>query len=46
LPERRNRTVAALAIDAENGMEPVTMFNGWLEVIYDWADANRVWLGN
>lgn len=39
-------TVAALAIDAENGMEPVTMFNGWLEVIYDWADANRVWLGN
>lgn len=39
-------TVASLAIDAENGVEPVEMFNSWLEMIYDWADTNRVWLGN
>lgn len=39
-------TVDSLAVDAENGVEPVEMFNGWLEMIYDWADANRVWLGN
>lgn len=39
-------TVASLAVDAENGVKPVDMFNGWLEVIYDWADTHRVWLGN
>ena len=39
-------TVGELAIDASNGVEPVEMLNGWLEAIYDWADANRVWLGN
>lgn len=39
-------SVASLAADAENGVEPVDMFNGWLEMIYDWADANRVWLGS
>lgn len=36
----------SLAIVAENGVQPVEMFNGWLEMIYDWADANRVLLGN
>lgn len=39
-------TVGELTIDASNGAEPVEMFNGWLEAIYDWADKNRVWLGN
>ncbi|OHV93812.1 hypothetical protein AKG95_29215 (plasmid) [Janthinobacterium lividum] len=39
-------TVASLAVDLENGVEAVDMMNGWLEAVYDWADANRVWLGN
>ena len=39
-------TVAVLAQDKANGAEPVDMFNGWLESVYDWADENRVWLGN
>jgi len=41
-------TVDSLNEDAHapNGVEPVEMLNGWLEVIYDWADGNRVWLGN
>ena len=39
-------TVATLASDLENGVEAVEMLNGWLETVYDWADANRVWLGN
>lgn len=24
---------------------PVDLFNGWMEEIYDWCDANRVWTG-
>lgn len=39
-------TVASLAVDLENGVEAVDMMNGWLDAVYDWADANRVWLGN
>ncbi|OEZ53010.1 hypothetical protein JAB5_27440 [Janthinobacterium sp. HH103] len=39
-------TVATLASDLENGVEAVEMLNAWLETVYDWADANRVWLGN
>lgn len=39
-------TVAALAEDKANGVDAVEMFNGWLETIYDWADVNRIWLGN
>lgn len=39
-------TVVALAEDSKNGVEAVEMLNGWLEVIYDWADYNRVWMGN
>lgn len=39
-------TVATLADDLENGISAVSMMNGWLEVMYDWADANRVWLGD
>ncbi len=38
-------TVAELAADLANGVEPVEMLNGWLEDLYDWADRNRVWLG-
>lgn len=32
-------------LDSKNGVEPVDVFNGWLNEIYDWADINRVWLG-
>lgn len=39
-------TVKSLAEDKANGVEAVEMLNGWLDQIYDWADANRVWLGN
>lgn len=39
-------TIASLAADLDNGVEAVEMMNGWLDVVYDWADANRVWLGN
>lgn len=39
-------TVASLATDLENGVEAVEMLNGWLETVYDWADAQRVWLGH
>lgn len=39
-------TVESLAGDLDNGVEAVEMFNGWLETIYDWADAERVWLGH
>ncbi len=38
-------SVSSLDEDAKNGVEPVEMFNGWLESIYDWADANRIWVG-
>jgi hypothetical protein len=38
-------TVEALAVDKENGFEAVDMFNGWLDLLYDWADVNRIWLG-
>lgn len=38
-------TVKSLAEDKANGVEAVEMLNGWLDQIYDWADANRVWLG-
>lgn len=39
-------TVASLAGDLANGVEALEMMNGWLESLYDWADAQRVWLGN
>lgn len=39
-------SVEALAQDKENGVEAVEMFNGWLDTLYDWADVNRIWLGN
>lgn len=39
-------SVASLATDLENGVEAVEMLNGWLETVYDWADAERVWLGH
>lgn len=39
-------TLASLAGDLENGVEAVEMLNGWLETVYDWADADRVWLGH
>lgn len=38
-------TTASLASDADNGHEAVDMLNRWLETLYDWADANRLWLG-
>lgn len=38
-------TVEALAQDKDNGCDAVSMFNGWMEVVYDWADVNRIWLG-
>ena len=38
-------TVTSLATDLESGVEAVEMLNGWLETVYDWADAERVWLG-
>ena len=41
-----NCTVKELAEDKANGCEAVKMLNGWLEVIYDWADVNRIWLGS
>ncbi len=39
-------TVKDLAADKANGHKALDMFNGWLETIYDWADVNRIWLGN
>lgn len=39
-------TVASLAVDLKSDAEAVDMMNAWLEAVYDWADANRVWLGN
>ena len=30
----------------ENCVEADDNINVWLEAIYDWADANRVWLDN
>ena len=39
-------TVQDLVEDKANGCDAVTMFNGWMEIIYDWADDNRIWLGN
>ena len=39
-------TIEDLAQDMANECEAVDMFNGWLEAIYDWADVNRIWLGN
>lgn len=39
-------TVEDLAEDKANGYEAVDMFNGRIETIYDWADVNRIWLGN
>lgn len=38
-------TEGSLAVDVSNGVRPVEVFNDWLEVIYDWADNNRVWCG-
>lgn len=39
-------TIASLAEDLEVGMDAGEMLRSWLEVIYDWADAHRIWLGN
>ncbi len=39
-------TGATLADELEDGVSPVEIINDWLELLYDWADANRVWLGN
>lgn len=39
-------SVEALAQDRSNGVDADQMFNDWMEVIYDWADVNRIWLGN
>lgn len=39
-------SVASLATDLENGVEAVEMLNDWLETVYDWADAERIWLGH
>lgn len=39
-------TAESLAGDLDNGVEAVEMLNGWLETVYDWADAERVWLGH
>lgn len=39
-------TVEELAHDKANGVDADEMFNGWMEALYDWADANRIWLGN
>ncbi len=44
--DMENCSVAALAEDLKAGIEAVEMLNGWLETVYDWADANRVWMGN
>jgi hypothetical protein len=38
-------TAASLEKDVAEGFDPTESFNGWLESIYDWADANRIWLG-
>lgn len=39
-------TVEELAQDKKTmGVDSVDMFNGWMEILYDWADHNRVWLG-
>lgn len=39
-------TVDSLRLDDQNGYRPVDVLNDWLNEIYDWADHNRVWLGN
>lgn len=39
-------TAKVLAEHKANGADAVEMFNGWLEAIYDWADSNRIWVGN
>lgn len=38
-------TVASLQADAVNGFLPTDFIDELLEVIYDWADSNRVWIG-
>ena len=38
-------SAASLKQDIEEGFDILEDFNGQLEVIYDWADKNRVWLG-
>ena len=39
-------TVSGLsALRDEEGVDPLEMFNGRLEEIYDWADRLRVWVG-
>lgn len=41
-----NCTIETLAEDKElSNMEAVDMINDWLQVLYDWADRNRIWLG-
>ena len=44
--EMESSTIKTLAEANANGDEAVDIFNGWLETIYDWADVNRIWLGN
>lgn len=39
-------TAKVLSEDKANGVDVVEMFNGWMETVYDWADVNRIWLGN
>jgi hypothetical protein len=38
-------SVESLKAEASNGYLPDDFFDEQLEVIYDWADANRVWIG-
>lgn len=35
-------TAAFLASDTEKDNQVISTMNGWLEVIYDWADRHRV----
>lgn len=39
-------TAQSFADDIKEGHKPVDLVNGWVELLYDWADANRVWLGD
>lgn len=38
-------TVASLQAEASNGFLPADFLDEQLEVIYDWADSSRVWIG-
>ena len=48
LDSMENCTAESLIKDNANdpGFDAAETFNEWMEVIYDWADKKRIWLGS